>query len=88
MVTTKSVRWNEIEGFNQLSPETQKDIDDDQILDTFILRDEFNHTNIEAYISTREKLIYLVYYNQDRIELIRTLQDCEENREYTIMRLS
>ena len=89
MVTTKSVRWDEVPGFDNLSQDTQNDLNsDNEILDVFILRDEFNPTNIEAYISPRNNSIYLIYYNQDSIELIRTLDDNEDNRKYTIMRLS
>ena len=90
MVTTKSVKWNEISGFSKLSSSTKNDLlSNCEILDTFILRDKFNPTNIDSYISMSEKLIYLIYYNDnDRIELVRTLEDTIDNREYTIMKLS
>lgn len=88
MVTTKSIRWDEVPGFSELSEDTRKDFNKEDILDIFISRSQFNPTNIDAYISPREELIYLIYYREDRIELVRTLPDSDENREYTIMRLS
>ena len=91
---TKSLYWSDIPGFSELiescSAIAEDMVDDKDILDEFIGRDEKNNpTNIAAYIS-RFKGIVLVYYqdDSDTIRFINILPNSEINKKYVIYKLS
>lgn len=94
MRTTKSFYWNDIPGFQELiedCPVIAEDlVDDRDMLDEFIERnDSHNPTNIAAYIS-RFKGILLVYYQDesDTIRFINVLPNSDHNKKYVIYKLS
>ena len=91
---TKSLYWSDIPGFNELiesCPAIVEDIvDDKDILDGFIGRDDKNNpTNVSAYVS-RFRGIVLVYYqdDSDTIRFINILPNNENNKKYVIYKLS
>ena len=91
---TKSLYWSDIPGFNELLESCRNIaedlVDDKDILDEFIGRNEKNNpTNIAAYVS-RFRGIVLVYYqdDSDTIRFINILPNSEINKKYVIYKLS
>ena len=95
MRAVKSLYWSDIPGFNELlescSTIAEDMVDDKDILDEFISRDDENNpTNISAYVS-RFRGIVLVYYqddNNDTIRFINILPNSDHNKKYVIYKLS
>ena len=90
---TKSLYWTDIPGFSELidscSSIVEDLVNDRDILDEFISRDDNNPTNIAAYIS-HFKGIVLVYYQDDSdvIRFINILPTNDHNKKYVIYKLS
>ena len=94
MRVTKSLYWNDIPGFSELMescPSMVEDmVDDKDILDEFISREDKNNpTSIAAYVS-RFRGIVLVYYqvDSDTIRFINILPNNDHNKKYVIYKLS
>ena len=90
----KSLYWSDIPGFTELVETchsvAEDMVDDRDILDEFISRnDKNNPTNIAAYVS-HFKGIVLVYYqnNSNTIRLINILPANDHNKKYVIYKLS
>ena len=90
----KSLYWSDIPGFTELSESCQSVaedmVDDKDILDEFISREDKNNpTSIAAYVS-RFRGIVLVYYqgDSDTIRFINILPNNDHNKKYVIYKLS
>ena len=90
----KSLYWSDIPGFNELVEScrhvAEDMVDDKDILDEFISRDDKNNpTNISAYVSHFRGIV-LVYYQDDTdtIRFINILPSNDHNKKYVIYKLS